>query len=66
VLGVALFQSGLALLAGGLAWPPGTCDVGSGAARRRVMYWRIIQPGSAFIRRMWLRAIQKRAEGSPA
>jgi hypothetical protein len=32
--------------------------------RRFAMYWRIIQPGSAFIRRMWLRAIQKRAEGS--
>ncbi len=30
-------------------------------------YWRVIYPGSAFIRRMWLRAIRKRAEaGSSA
>jgi hypothetical protein len=33
------------------------------SARRFAMYWRIIQPGSALIRRMWLRAIQRRAEG---
>ena len=26
------------------------------------MYWRVIYPGSAFIRRMWLRGIRKRAE----
>lgn len=25
-------------------------------------YWRVIYPGSAFMRRMWLRAIRKRAE----
>ena len=25
-------------------------------------YWRAIQPGSDIIRRMWLRAIQRRAE----
>ena len=31
------------------------------SARRFAMYWRIIQPGSALIRRMWLRAIQRRA-----
>lgn len=32
------------------------------AARRRfARYWRVIYPGSAFIRRMWLRAIRKRA-----
>ena len=32
------------------------------AARRRfAAYWRIIYPGSALIRRMWLRAVQKRA-----
>ena len=32
---------------------------------RRVFagYWRVIYPGSALIRRMWLRAIQRRAEG---
>lgn len=27
-------------------------------------YWRIIYPGSSFIRRMWLRAIRKRAEAA--
>jgi hypothetical protein len=26
-------------------------------------YWRVIYPGSALIRRMWLRAIKRRAEG---
>ncbi|HYW41393.1 MAG TPA: hypothetical protein VE959_00970 [Bryobacteraceae bacterium] len=26
-------------------------------------YWRMIYPGSALIRRMWLRAIKRRAEG---
>jgi hypothetical protein len=34
----------------------------SDAARRRfAMYWRVIYPGSALIRRMWLRAIDRRA-----
>ncbi len=33
------------------------------SVRRFAMYWRIIQPGSALLRRMWLRAIQLRAEG---
>lgn len=34
----------------------------SPAARRRfAAYWRLIYPGSALIRRMWLRAIQRRA-----
>lgn len=32
-------------------------------ARRFAIYWRIIHPGSDIIRRMWLRAIKKRAEG---
>ena len=33
------------------------------AARRQfALYWRLIYPGSAFIRRMWLRAIKRRAE----
>jgi hypothetical protein len=32
------------------------------ARRRFQMYWRVIYPGSALIRRMWLRAIKKRAE----
>jgi len=35
------------------------------AARRRFSrYWRVILPGSDIIRRMWLRAIKKRAETS--
>ena len=33
------------------------------ARRRFAAYWRTIYPGSAFIRRMWLRAIRERAEG---
>lgn len=33
------------------------------AARRRfAVYWRAIHPGSALIRRMWLRAVKRRAE----
>ena len=34
------------------------------AKRRFASYWRMIYPGSALIRRMWLRAIKKRAEVS--
>jgi len=35
------------------------------ATRRRfAVYWRVIYPGSAFIRRMWLRAIRLRAEAA--
>lgn len=35
------------------------------SARRRFgLYWRLIYPGSATIRRMWLRAIQLRAEAA--
>lgn len=30
------------------------------ARRRFAMYWRVIYPGSALIRRMWLRAIERR------
>jgi hypothetical protein len=30
--------------------------------RRFARYWHVIYPGSAFIRRMWLRAIARRAE----
>jgi len=29
-------------------------------------YWTFVHPGSAFIRRMWLRAIRRRAQASPA
>jgi hypothetical protein len=37
----------------------------SAAGRRRfAAYWRAIYPGSALIRRMWLRAIARRAEAS--
>jgi hypothetical protein len=32
------------------------------ARRRFAAYWRVIYPGSAIIRRMWLRAIERRAE----
>jgi hypothetical protein len=37
------------------------------AATRRqfALYWRLIYPGSALIRRMWLRAIKTRAERPP-
>jgi len=38
----------------------------SPAARRRfAVYWRLIYPGSAIIRRMWLRAVRERATGAP-
>ena len=32
------------------------------ARRRFAGYWAVIRPGSGFIRRMWLRAIRRRAE----
>lgn len=36
------------------------------AARRRFgLYWRVIYPGSALIRVMWLRAVKRRAEQAP-
>ena len=31
------------------------------ARRRFAVYWRLIYPGSAIIRRMWLSAIERRA-----
>jgi hypothetical protein len=34
------------------------------SARRFAVYWRVIYPGSALIRRMWLRAIGRRATRS--
>ena len=34
------------------------------AGRRFARYWRVIYPGSALIRRMWLRAVRDRAESS--
>lgn len=33
------------------------------AIRRFAVYWRVIHPGSDLIRRMWLRAVKRRAEG---
>lgn len=33
-----------------------------GARRRFAAYWRVIYPGSALLRRTWLRAIRRRAE----
>ena len=33
------------------------------ARRKFAMYWRVIYPGSAIIRREWLQAIKRRAEG---
>jgi hypothetical protein len=39
---------------------------GALSRHRFAAYWRVIYPGSAFIRRMWLRAIRDRAEGTPA
>jgi len=36
----------------------------AGARRRFAAYWRVIYPGSALIRVMWLRAIKQRAEAA--
>lgn len=36
---------------------------GAAARRRFAAYWRTIYPGSAMIRRGWLRAIERRATG---
>lgn len=35
-----------------------------GACRRFAAYWRVIRPGSAFLRRTWLAAIRRRAEAA--
>ncbi len=37
----------------------------SASVAKFARYWRIIYPGSALIRRMWLRAIKRRAESGP-
>lgn len=34
---------------------------GSATRRQFATYWRVIYPGSALIRRMWLRAVRDRA-----
>jgi len=45
-----------------IAAPPSRAYANSPPARRRfAAYWRVIYPGSAIIRRMWLRAIERRA-----
>lgn len=38
--------------------------MGASTRRRFAAYWRVIYPGSALIRRMWLRAIKLRAEAA--
>jgi hypothetical protein len=38
--------------------------IGAAARHRFAAYWRLIYPGSALIRRMWLRAIRARAEAA--
>ena len=46
--------------------PRRACSPTVRAARRRfAAYWRVIYPGSAIIRRMWLRAIERRAMAVP-
>ena len=40
--------------------------VGPQVVRGFATYWRMIYPGSALIRRMWLRAIKLRAEAGDA
>jgi len=51
--------------AGGSWLSTETRVVATSPRARRVFaaYWRVIYPGSALIRRMWLRAIARRAEG---
>lgn len=49
---------------GSIVWTETRVFAGSAGPRRRfAAYWRIIYPGSALIRRMWLRAIERRATG---
>jgi hypothetical protein len=49
--------------AGGVMLRTQTRIHATGRCRRRfAVYWRLIYPGSALIRRQWLRAIRKRAE----
>ncbi|MEK7331042.1 MAG: hypothetical protein AAB113_09590 [Candidatus Eisenbacteria bacterium] len=54
---------------------PGACTVttetrvyatDASSCRRFAGYWRVIYPGSALIRRMWLRAIKHRAASPPS
>lgn len=38
--------------------------LGREAARRFGLYWTVVHPGSALLRRAWLQAIRRRAEGN--
>lgn len=38
--------------------------LGRGTARRFGLYWTVVQPGSALLRRAWLSAIRRRAESA--
>lgn len=38
--------------------------LGRGTARRFGLYWMVVQPGSAVLRRTWLAAIRRRAESA--
>jgi hypothetical protein len=70
----SLQQPGLALAAMGFLVEdagPGVCLLSTetrihatddSALRRFARYWRVIYPGSALLRRSWLRAIKRRAE----
>jgi hypothetical protein len=40
------------------------CATDASSRRAFARYWRVIYPGSSLIRRMWLRAIKKRAEAA--
>ncbi|HKV11477.1 MAG TPA: hypothetical protein VJ725_25255, partial [Thermoanaerobaculia bacterium] len=40
--------------------------LGRGAARKFGLYWTVVQPGSALLRRAWLSAIRRRAESAAA
>lgn len=49
----------------GLATETRVYAAGTHVLRGFATYWRMIYPGSALIRRMWLRAIKLRAEAAP-
>jgi hypothetical protein len=56
---IALFRTLTWIRRGGRPAPPGILNAGS--TQPRAAYWRVIYPGSALIRRMWLRAIARRS-----
>ncbi len=51
-----------AVFADGLTTETRVFATDSRARRRFAVYWRVIYPGSALIRRSWLDAIKRRAE----